>query len=139
MTGAIARKGTDFALIANTRIQIGEKTGGGYHFSDFVYEEAPEGDRVEVIDNYPGFVVDGRKVSLRRASGCLPYGVPRGCGFSKVGRYRKTPFWLTSGKPLEVQCRVQDRGEACARTASTRTASVGGACDTEMRPVTRVP
>ena len=138
MSGAVARKGGDFALIANTRIRVDQKTKGGYRFREFLFTEAPEGDLVDIVDNYPGYAVDGRKVSLKAASGCLPYGVPRGCRFKDVGRYRKTPFWLNSGKPLEVQCHVRDRGAKCTAKGSGRTVSVGGTCDTEMRPVTRV-
>ena len=138
MSGAVARKGSNFALIANTRIRVDDKAPGGYRFRDFVYTEAPDEDVVKIVDDYPGFVVDGRKVSLRTSSGCVPYGVPRGCGFKKVGRYRKTPFWLKAGEPLELKCRIQDRGEACSRSAKSKTISVGGSCDTQMRPVTRV-
>ena len=33
MSGAVARRGGDFALIAGTRIEVGEKRGGGYEFA----------------------------------------------------------------------------------------------------------
>jgi hypothetical protein len=138
MTGAVANKGGDFALIANTRIQVGDKVDGGYRFREFRFTEEADRDRVTILDNYPGFVVDGRKVSLRAPSGCVPYGIPRGCGLKKVGRYRKTPSWLASGKPLALNCRIEDRGESCDSQGSTRTVSVGGTCDKEMRPVARV-
>nr|MCU0736210.1 hypothetical protein [Methylotetracoccus sp.] len=87
------------------------------------------------INRYPGFVVDGRKVNLKGASSCPPYGIPRGCAFEQVGRYRTTPSWLNSGKPLELMCRIKDRGANCLAPGSVVTARVGGVCDTQMRPV----
>jgi hypothetical protein len=138
MSGAVARKGGDFALIANTRIQVDDKVGDGYRFREFLFTEEADGDRVQIEDSYPGFVVDARKVSLRSPSGCVPWGIPRGCPSRDVGRYRKVPPWLKAGKPLELTCRIQDRGAACDSRPSTRTASVGGRCDKEMRPVTGV-
>jgi hypothetical protein len=77
-------------------------------------------------------------VDLRPASGCVPYGIPRGCETETVGRYRKTPSWLGSGKPLELKCHLQDRGPSCDGRGSSKTVSVGGRCDKEMRPVARV-
>ncbi|MEA3277548.1 MAG: hypothetical protein U9Q81_20145 [Pseudomonadota bacterium] len=138
MSGAVARKGNDFALIANTRIRVDKRSGEGYLFRDVELEEAPDRDVVEIVNNYPGFVVDGRKVDLKASSGCPPYGIPRGCGFKEVGRYRKTPFWLKAGKPLELVCSVKDRGESCQGTGRAKTAKVGGVCDTQMRPVAGV-
>ncbi len=138
MSGAVARKGNDFALIANTRIRVDKKTQGGYFFRDFVLKQEPDRDAIKIVDNYPGFVVDGRKVSLRKASNCPPYGIPRGCGFREVGRYRKTPNWLSAGKPMEFTCRIRDRGAQCQGPGTAKTAKVGGICDTEMRPVTGV-
>ncbi len=138
MSGAVARKGDDFALIANTRIRVDDKVGSDYRFRDFVFSETPERDRIEILDRYPGFLVDGRKVRLKSPSSCLPYGVPRGCGFKEVGRYRKTPFWLKAGKALEIRCQIQARGEQCLGPGILETASVGAACDTQMRPVTHV-
>jgi hypothetical protein len=93
---------------------------------------------VTLVDRYPGFVLDGRKVSLRPASGCTPYGVAGGCRFNAIGRYRKTPPWLNAGKSLELICRVQDRGEQCRGQGALTTARVGGVCDVEMRPVAGV-
>jgi len=138
MSGAVARKGNDFALIANTRIEVGDKVGADYRFREFRFDEEADGDRVELRDSYPGFLVDGRKVDLRPASGCVPYGIPRGCDTGKVGRYRKTPPWLSAGKPLELKCHLQDRGASCDGQADSKTVSVGGRCDKEMRPVARV-
>lgn len=139
MSGAVARKGDDFALIANTRIQVGSKRGNGYAFKEFRFEEAPDRDIIRIEDNYPGFVVDARKVSLRKPGYCPAYGIPSGCGGGKAGRYRKVPSWLSAGKPLEISCRLSDRGESCLGGGSMRTVKVGGVCDKEMRPVARVP
>ena len=86
----------------------------------------------------PGFVVDGRKVTLVAASGCRPYGVPAGCPRGEIGRYRKTPSWLDAGKPLGLTCRIADRTESCAAPEKLVTVEVGGMCDTQMRPVSGV-
>ena len=138
MSGAVAERGGDFALIANTRIQVDSASGSGYRFKEFQFDEDERGDEIRILDNYPGFVVDGRKVSLRKASDCAAYGVPPGCRFSSVGRYRKTPNWLNAGSPVEIQCRIKDRGESCRGGGSMKTARVGGTCDVEMRPVSGV-
>jgi hypothetical protein len=135
MSGAVAGKGNDFALIANTRIQVDQQTNGGYFFRNFVVQEDPSRDVIKIADNYPGFVVDGRRVSLKKTTvRCAPYGIPNGCRFDEIGRYRKTPPWVTDGKPLEVLCRIADRGAQCQGRETTSIAKVGGACDTEMRP-----
>jgi len=138
MSGAVAKKGDDFALIANTRIQVGKKGANGYRFREFLFEEAPERDLVEILDNYPGFEVDARKVSLKGSRGCAPYGIPPGCSRGSAGRYRRTPSWLRSGKPLGLQCRIRDRGADCRGGGSLKSVTVGGACDTQMRPVAGV-
>ena len=138
MSGAVARKGRDFALIADTRIQVGEKKGNGYLFRSFRVLSGPERDDARVVDNYPGFIVDSRRVTLQPATRCSPYGLPSGCDFTTVGRYRKTPSWVNEGKRLEVRCRVINRGEQCQATPTKQTARVGGKCDTEMRPFTGV-
>ncbi|HPF59533.1 MAG TPA: hypothetical protein P5149_06765 [Candidatus Competibacteraceae bacterium] len=138
MSGAIARKGQDFALIANTRIRVDQRHQEGYFFQDFVVQQQPDKDVVSLIDRYPGFIVDGRKVSLRTASGCPPYGIPRGCRFNTIGRYRKTPSWLKSGTPLALTCRICDRGEQCKGRGSLQEVTIGGVCDTQMRPVAAV-
>lgn len=138
MSGAIARKGGDFALIANTRIRVGQKKGAGYAFQSAKIETRPDQDVVQAVDDYPGFLVDARKVSLRKASRCQPYGAPSGCRFGKVGRHRKVPSWLSAGKPLGLTCRVRARGESCAEPARAETATVGGVCDIEMQPIAGV-
>ena len=138
MSGAVANRGADFALIADKRIQVGSKADGGYSFKEFQFEEKPDGDAIRVLDLYPGFSVDARKVSLRQPGTCPPYGVPAGCRFKEIGRYRKTPSWINDGKPVEVSCRVKDRGESCRGPGTQTTARVGGTCDVEMRPVAGV-
>ncbi len=138
MTGAVARNGEDFALIANTRIKVGAASEDGYRFEGFRFDETPERDVIRTENSYPGFIVDGRKVSLRAPKSCPPYGIPSGCRSGNVGRYRTTPSWLAQGKPVEITCRIQDKGESCRGNATTRTANVGGVCDKEMRPVAGV-
>ena len=139
MSGAVARKSGEFALIANTRIQVGNKGGNGYRFEEFKFEEAPEKDIIEIVDNYPGFEVDARKVSLKGSSSCPAYGIPRGCNKGSVGRYRRVPPWLKAGKALGLQCEIKDHGADCRGGGTLKTVTVGGSCDTQMRPVTRVP
>ncbi len=82
--------------------------------------------------------MDARKVSLKAPASCPPYGIPSGCRFDSVGRYRKTPSWLKAGKPVEVGCRVKDRGESCRGGGTLTETQVGGTCDLEMRPVAGV-
>ncbi|MDG2304344.1 MAG: hypothetical protein P8R42_06755 [Candidatus Binatia bacterium] len=138
MSGAVARKGSDFALLANTRIDVGRKRGSGYEFRSAAIETLPDRDVVRTIDDYPGFLVDARKVALRKASRCRPYGTPKGCRFESIGRHRKVPSWLTAGKPIEFTCHVQSRGEACRSKAQPETTKVGGVCDIAMQPVAGV-
>lgn len=138
ISGAIAGKGNDFILIANTRIHVDKATDGGYFFRAVKLAAKDDGDRVDIIDRYPGFVVDGRKIQLKKSSRCHPYGIPRGCQLENVTRYRRTPSWLKAGKPLALKCNIQDAGESCRRPPEARTAEVGGVCDVEMRPVTGV-
>lgn len=139
MSGAVAKRGAHFALIANTRIQVGKRGENGYEFREFRFEETPENDRVAIRDKFPGFEVDARKVSLKGPSNCSPYGIPQGCNHHRIGRYRRTPPWLEAGEPLGLQCRIRDRGENCRGRGNLKTVTVGGPCDTQMRPVTRVP
>jgi hypothetical protein len=138
MSGAVAENGPDHALIANARIKVGERVGSGYRFKEFRFDQEDWGDAIRIEDNYPGFVVDGRKVRLGGGGGCTAYGVSPGCRFSKVGRYRKTPNWLSAGKPVALNCRIRDMGESCRGGGSTRSVAVGGACDVDMMPVTGV-
>jgi len=139
MSGAVARRGNEFALIANTRIQVGEKGANGYSFKEFLFEEAPDKDLIEIRDNYPGFEVDARKVALRGSSGCPAYGIPPGCNRGSVGRYRRTPSWLSAGKPVGLECRIRDLGADCRGPGSLEKVTVGATCDTQMRPVAHVP
>jgi hypothetical protein len=139
IAGAVAGNGENFALLANTRIEVAEKAEGGYLFRDVVVRDEGGRDALQVLDLYRGFVIDGRKVTLRGPAGCLPYGIPRGCRFDSVGRHRKVPGWLNSGDALEIHCSVPDRGEQCLRgPGAPDVVSVGGTCDTEMRPVAGV-
>jgi hypothetical protein len=135
ISGAVARKGDDFALIANQRIEVGRKVDDGYLFKAFVVREEPDRDVTSGLDSYPGFVIDGRKIKLREPTSCAPYGIPPGCRLSHVGRYRKTPSWLNAGRPLAIHCRVPDRGERCDSKARETSVTVGNTCDTQMRPV----
>ncbi len=135
MSGAVARKGRDFALIANTRIQVGGRRDDGYLFREFRFDPLETHDQVSIRDSFPAFVVDARKVSLVPSSGCTPYGTPRGCGFREIGRYRRTPSWLGAGKPLAVTCRVEQRGPLCRDAPRSERVAVGGVCDIEMQPV----
>jgi hypothetical protein len=137
ISGAVAHKGGNFALIANQRIEVGRKEDDGYLFKDFLVREEPSRDLTSVVDSFPGFVIDGRKIKLRRPTSCAPYGIPPGCRFSHIGRYRKTPSWLDAGRPLAIHCR--DRGERCEGKARETRATVGNTCDTQMRPVAGVP
>jgi len=135
MSGAVARRGKAYALIANTRIQVGKKQGDDYFFSALEVRDADKGDQLRLVNDYPGFLVDGRRVSLAGVSSrCRPYGIPRGCSTKATSRYRKTPSWVNAGKPLEIRCRISDRGEQCNRAGKERLVRVGGVCDTEMRP-----
>jgi hypothetical protein len=138
VSAAIARRGDDFALIANARVRVDEPRGAWYRFRIAEVEDAGDRDVVRVVDRYPGFVIDGRKIELRRPSGCTPYGTPPGCRFPSVGRYRKTPRWLADGDPLEITCRVRASGESCSDPPVEQTVSVGGPCDTAMQPVAGV-
>ena len=138
VSGAVARRGSDFALIASERIRVDEPADGGYRFREFRFRDEPDGDVVELVDSYRGFVVDGRKVHLTPPSGCRPYGLPPGCRFGRVGRHRKTPSWVNAGTPLALTCRVEDRGETCTGAGAFRTVTVGGRCDTQMQPVAGV-
>ncbi len=139
LSGAVADRDGNYALLADTRIQVGSPVaGGGYSFKAFQFEDSPQGDQIRILDLYPGFTVDGRKVALKGPTNCPPYGVPAGCRFKEVGRYRKTPSWLSAGRPLEISCRVKDQGESCRGGGTPTTARVGGTCDVEMRPVAGV-
>jgi hypothetical protein len=138
ISGAVARRGNDFALLANTRIRVDEKVDDGYRFRSFLVEAKDDRDTVAIVDRYPGFVVDERKIDLKRTAACPPYGIPRGCQFAEVGRYRTTPPWLNAGQPLELTCQIKDRGANCQEPGTLVTARVGGACDTQMRPVAGV-
>ncbi|MFM8353807.1 MAG: hypothetical protein ACKOBM_02725 [Gammaproteobacteria bacterium] len=138
MSGAVARRGNDHALIANQRIEVGAEVDAGYRFQIFRFTEGEVRDEVEVRDDYPNFVVDRRKVALSGGGGCRPYGVPAGCAFAEVGRHRRVPHWLDAGTPIGLSCRIETRGESCAAPPRFELVEVGGQCDTQMRPVSGV-
>lgn len=138
ITGAIAKKGDDYALIANQRLQIDDSTAGGYYFRVFKVKYEEDKDEIELLNSYPGFVVDARKVSLKNSNRCIAYGIPSGCPNKKVGRWRKPPSWLHSGRPLAISCSIRDRGESCSESEKARSVEVGGKCDTNMRPVSGI-
>lgn len=138
LTGATARRGSDFVLLANMRIRVDEPSDGGYLFREFRVDDEPDRDAVRMVDNYPGFAVDRRKVDLKPSSGCVPYGIPPGCPSERVGRYRRTPGWLGDGRPLGISCRIKDRGAQCQGAGTPTNVVVGGQCDKEMRPVAGV-
>ncbi len=139
LSGAVAQRGDDFALLANTRIAVAEHLKTGYAFRVFRVHAEPDGDRVELQDLYPGFAIDARKVKFNKPANCLAYGIPSGCPALGTGRYRRVPSWLAQGRPVEIHCRPVDRGPACTESAVRRPVSVGGSCDTEMRPTAGVP
>lgn len=139
ISGAVARRGADFTLIANTRVEVGAARDGGYFFALATVSDEAGRDVVRTSDAYPGFVIDGRKVELRRAGGCTPYGTPRSCRHPRAGRHRKVPGWLGSGDPLALTCRVQSMGESCTAPPRHETVEVGGPCDVEMQPIAGVP
>lgn len=138
VAGAIAAKNNDYIVIANRRISIDRQTGSGYFFRDFIVRPTDEKDEVQIADNYPGFVVDGRRLNGQRLSRCVPYGIPGACPDGEVGRYRRMPPWHRSGKSIELSCRINDRGENCQNDASLKSVTVGSCCDTQMRIITGV-
>lgn len=141
ISGAVAHKGRNFALLANTRIHVDQKVADGYTFRSFMVREEASGDKISIIDTYPGFIVDGRRVALSGGGSpqCAPYGIPGGCQLNGRDRSRKTPSWVNTGKPLAIQCRIADQGEQCQGKGAMKTVEVGGQCDTEMRPFSGVP
>lgn len=138
VSAAVARRGADFALIANTRVRVDDAVEGGYRFRVAEVEEVADRDVVRLADRYPGFVIDGRKIALRTPSGCTPYGISRACRFDAVGRHRKVPSWFDDGDPLRVVCRVQARDESCTASPRPESVAVGGRCDPAMQPVAGV-
>ncbi len=138
ISGAVAERGSAKALIANTRIRVDQPRGNGYLFRSARIERESDSDLIQLSDDFPGFVIDGRKVALREPTRCAPYGTPRGCRFDRVGRRRKIPPWLAQGAPLQIRCNVRARGEDCSTPALVETSRVGGVCDIEMQPIAGV-
>lgn len=139
ISGAVARRGSEFALVAGTRVEVGDKTGDGYAFRDVSLEEKSDRDVLKIADLHPGFVLDARKVTLKPSAACRPWGTPPGCSRGEIGRWRKVPSWLSTGRPLELTCRVRARDEACAAEPQLASVTLGGPCDVAMQPVAGVP
>lgn len=138
VAGAIARKKDEYILIANRRIHIDGRADNGYFFRDFVVRFTDAKDEVQIVDNYPGFVVDGRRLNAQRMSRCVPYGIPEACSGGEVGRYRRLPPWHRSGKSIGLTCGINDRGESCRNGAGWKSVTVGGPGDTKMQLITGV-
>jgi len=138
ISGAVATRGADYALIANTRVEVGDAVPGGYRFRAVRLIEHDARDELVITDDYSGFVIDGRKIALRGGGGCRPYGIPAGCSVADIGRHRRVPHWLDAGTPIGLTCRIASRGESCADPVRTEQIEVGGRCDTQMRPVSGV-
>ncbi len=139
VSAAVAEHDGDFVLIANTRVRVDDPSGNGYLFRLAEIEYLADRDVIHLIDRYPGFVLDGRKIDLKRQTGCTPYGTPPGCRFASIGRHRKIPRWASSGSPFEISCRVRASGESCEDPPTLQTVAVGGVCDTLMQPIAGVP
>jgi len=138
ISATTARKGSDYAVLINTRINADKAVDGGYRFRMFDFTPTDDRDDIELVDSYPGFVIDGRKVKLGTPSRCRANGIPGRCRSKEKGRYRRTPPWVNAGRPLALKCTIQDRGADCNSAPKSRKVEVGGACDIEMRPVAGV-
>lgn len=139
ISAAIARRAGTFALIVNTRVEVGPRQGDGYRFRQAEIRSQGERDSVRSADLYPGFTIDKRKITLRGSSGCTPHGTSSRCRHADGARHRRVPAWLASGTPLTLTCSVRDRGASCTEEPRLRSAEVGGLCDKEMQPVAGVP
>ncbi|MGA1370909.1 MAG: hypothetical protein ACO3Z6_04860 [Pseudomonadales bacterium] len=138
ISGAVATRGSDHALIANTRVEVADPVASGYRFRAVRLVEHEARDELVITDDYPGFVIDGRKIALRGGGGCRPYGIPAGCSVPEIGRHRRVPHWLDAGVPIGLTCRIAARGDSCAEPLRIEQIEVGGRCDTQMRPVSGV-
>ncbi|OOZ42801.1 hypothetical protein [Solemya elarraichensis gill symbiont] len=138
ITAAAAGRDGDYILLVNQRIKDDKEQDDGYRFRSFRVKLEDGADKVSITDPYKSFVIDGRKVSLKKPTRCTPYGVSGKCRFNNVERYRKTPFWLNSGKLVEFKCRIRDQGASCTQEAQLKNVGVGGSCDIEMMPVVGV-
>jgi len=138
ISAAVANKDGDHILFVNKRVRVDDARQGGYLFRDVVVSSGQGRDEVSIQDNFPGFVIDSRKISLRQSTACTAYGVVGSCSFDEIGRYRRTPPWLNAGKTVAFTCAIQDRGEQCNAAPKLQQAVVGGQCDVEMMPVSAV-
>ena len=78
-----AQRGGDFALIADTRIQVGAKAGERLQLQGVPVRRGAQGRRHPHPGQLSGLLVDARKVSLRPPGSCPPYGIPSGCRFEQ--------------------------------------------------------
>ncbi len=101
ISGAVARRGEDFALIANTRIAVGERRGSGYLFEQALVEDDGERDVVTQLDRYPGFVIDGRKVTLA-------------VRFALLAVRNRAELPIRAGRSLSKDAGLVERGRAGA-------------------------
>lgn len=139
ITAAVARRGDRYALLINTRIRVDAREGDGYRFRLARVRDDAGRDVVTFDDAFPGYVIDGRKVSLEAPKRCTPHGVSRRCEFSADARRRRTPPWLEDGVPVTLTCRVAARGADCRAEPQLETVRLGGRCDVEMQTVGGVP
>ncbi|MDX2165912.1 MAG: hypothetical protein SF182_02570 [Deltaproteobacteria bacterium] len=139
ITAAVARRGEQVALLVNTRIRVDDRDGDGFRFRLARVSDDAGRDAISYDDAFPGFVVDGRKVSLEAPKRCTPHGVSRRCQFAADARLRRTPPWIEDGVPVTLTCRVPARGADCRAAPEPQTVRVGGRCDVEMQPVAGVP
>jgi hypothetical protein len=138
ISGAVARSGSNYVLIGNSRVSIGLKKTQGYLFKSFKWKSQARDDKIEIVDDFPTFYLDPSDVSLRQSRACTPYGVLPGCKFESIGRYRKPPYWAKSGKTLRLKCRVNSADASCAAPMTLSEVEVGGVCDVDMQPISGV-
>ncbi len=147
VAAALARRGGDHVLIANAWVELGEREAGGDRFRLFRVRTDPDRDRVQSLDLYPGFLLDPGALQPGLPPRCTAYGLPSGCHFERIGRHRQTPPWQAAGRPLALPCRVPSLGTSCdfppppapEEGKAPVAATVGGACDRELQPITGVP
>jgi hypothetical protein len=139
ITAAVAQRGNQFALLVNTRIRVDAREGDGYRFRLARVSDDAGRDVIAFDDAFPGFVIDGRKVSLDAPKRCTPHGVSRRCEFAADARRRRTPPWLDDGVPVTLTCRVAARGADCRAAPQLETVRLGGRCDVEMQTIGGVP
>ncbi len=138
ISGAVAKSGKNHILLINQRIRVDAEKKSGYLFRDFELDAAEKADNITLPKNYPGFLMDKRKIALGKSSGCAPYGVSSGCDFKVNGRFRKPAFWLKDGEALKLKCSIKAAGKSCEEPIKVTQVAVGGKCDVDMQPVSGV-